>query len=322
MDFERLLEEKIEKTEACINKYLPREEGPAKKLAQAMGYAMQAGGKRLRPLILGESYALFGGRGRIAEPFMAALEMIHTHSLIHDDLPALDNDDQRRGRKATHVVFGEAMGILSGDALLNYAYEVALHSFDLAEGSGEVSRVVLSLQILAAKTGLYGMLGGQSVDVDCAGRAADKEMLEEIYLKKTAALLEAAFMIGAVLAGATAAQIQGMEQAGRKFGLAFQIQDDILDVTGSEEELGKPLHSDEKNGKTTYVTIYGIEEAKTQAEKLSREAVELLEGWGREMVSCRSWSSGCSPAKNNLRKRYRDIRKDPKAQRYTGDTSG
>ncbi|MCI9197223.1 MAG: polyprenyl synthetase family protein [Lachnospiraceae bacterium] len=281
MDFERLLEEKIEKTEACINKYLPREEGPAKKLAQAMGYAMQAGGKRLRPLILGESYALFGGRGRIAEPFMAALEMIHTHSLIHDDLPALDNDDQRRGRKATHVVFGEAMGILSGDALLNYAYEVALHSFDLAEGSGEVSRVVLSLQILAAKTGLYGMLGGQSVDVDCAGRAADKEMLEEIYLKKTAALLEAAFMIGAVLAGATAAQIQGMEQAGRKFGLAFQIQDDILDVTGSEEELGKPLHSDEKNGKTTYVTIYGIEEAKTQAEKLSREAVELLEGMGQ-----------------------------------------
>lgn len=242
---------------------------------------MQAGGKRLRPLILGESYALFGGRGRIAEPFMAALEMIHTHSLIHDDLPALDNDDQRRGRKATHVVFGEAMGILSGDALLNYAYEVALHSFDLAEGSGEVSRVVLSLQILAAKTGLYGMLGGQSVDVDCAGRAADKEMLEEIYLKKTAALLEAAFMIGAVLAGATAAQIQGMEQAGRKFGLAFQIQDDILDVTGSEEELGKPLHSDEKNGKTTYVTIYGIEEAKTQAEKLSREAVELLEGMGQ-----------------------------------------
>ncbi len=281
VDFERLLEEKIEKTEACINKYLPREEGPAKKLAQAMGYAMQAGGKRLRPLILGESYALFGGRGRIAEPFMAALEMIHTHSLIHDDLPALDNDDQRRGRKATHVVFGEAMGILSGDALLNYAYEVALHSFDLAEGSGEVSRVVLSLQILAAKTGLYGMLGGQSVDVDCAGRAADKEMLEEIYLKKTAALLEAAFMIGAVLAGATAAQIQGMEQAGRKFGLAFQIQDDILDVTGSEEELGKPLHSDEKNGKTTYVTIYGIEEAKTQAEKLSREAVELLEGMGQ-----------------------------------------
>lgn len=281
MDFERLLEEKIEKTEACINKYLPREEGPAKKLAQAMGYAMQAGGKRLRPLILGESYALFGGRGRIAEPFMAALEMIHTHSLIHDDLPALDNDDQRRGRKATHVVFGEAMGILSGDALLNYAYEVALHSFDLAEGSGEVSRVVLSLQILAAKTGLYGMLGGQSVDVDCAGRAADKEMLEEIYLKKTAALLEAAFMIGAVLAGATAAQIQGMEQAGRKFGLAFQIQDDILDVTGSEEELGKPLYSDEKNGKTTYVTIYGIEEAKTQAEKLSREAVELLEGMGQ-----------------------------------------
>ncbi len=281
MDFDRALEEKIEYTESCIDRYLPREEGFAKKLVQAMCYAMRAGGKRLRPLILSETYVLFGGTGEAAEPFMAALEMIHTHSLIHDDLPALDDDDQRRGQKATHVVFGEAMGILSGDALLNHAYETALHSFDLAGSAEEISRAAASLQILAAKTGIGGMLGGQSVDVDCGGNAADGAMLEEIYLKKTSALLEAAFMIGSVLAGAAPAETRAMEQVGRKVGLAFQIQDDILDVTGSEEELGKPLHSDEKNEKKTYVTLYGLQEAAGQVERLSKEALEILRGAGR-----------------------------------------
>ena len=278
MNFEQLLEQKIEETENCIRRYLPKEEGFAKKLAQAMNYAMMAGGKRLRPLILMESFRMFGGTGRTAEPFMAALEMIHTHSLIHDDLPALDNDDYRRGRKATHVVYGEAMGILSGDALLNYAYEVALHGFDLTAGTLETSRAVLALQILAAKTGLYGMLGGQSVDVDCEGNAVDKDTLQGIYLRKTSALLEAAFMIGAVLAGASAEQIRAMEQAGRKTGLAFQIQDDILDVSGNAKELGKPIHSDERNEKSTFVTLYGTEEASSQVKRLSREAVEILQG--------------------------------------------
>lgn len=282
MDFDRILGEKIKNTERCIDRYLPREEGFAKKLSQAMCYAMQAGGKRLRPLILGESYALFGGRGGAAEPFMAALEMIHTHSLIHDDLPALDDDDQRRGRRATHVVFGEAMGILSGDALLNHAYETALRSLTLAGSAEEMSRAALSLQILAEKTGIGGMLGGQSVDVDCGGNAADAAMLEEIYLKKTSALLEAAFMIGAVLAGASPDEVRAMEQAGRKVGLAFQIQDDILDVTGSEEELGKPLHSDEKNEKKTYVTLYGLQEAAGQVERLSEEALKILHGAGQD----------------------------------------
>lgn len=281
MDFDRALEEKIENTESCIDRYLPREEGFAKKLVQAMCYAMRAGGKRLRPLILSETYALFGGTGEAAEPFMAALEMIHTHSLIHDDLPALDDDDQRRGQKATHVVFGEAMGILSGDALLNHAYETALHSFDLARSAEEISQAAAALQILVAKTGIGGMLGGQSVDVDCGGNAADGAMLEEIYLKKTSALLEAAFMIGSVLAGAAPAETHAMEQVGRKVGLAFQIQDDILDVTGLAEELGKPLHSDEKNEKKTYVTLYGLQEAAGQVERLSKEALEILRGAGR-----------------------------------------
>lgn len=282
MNFEQLLEQKIKETENCICRYLPKEEGFAKKLAQAMNYAMLAGGKRLRPLILMESFRMFGGTGRMPEPFMAALEMIHTHSLVHDDLPALDNDDYRRGRKATHVVYGEAMGILSGDALLNYAYEAALHGFDLTAQPSETSRVVLALQILAAKTGLYGMLGGQSVDVDCEGKAADGDILQGIYLRKTSALLEAAFMIGAVLAGASAEQIRAMEQAGRKTGLAFQIQDDILDVTGSAKELGKPIHSDERNQKSTFVALYGLEEAIGQVERLSREAMEILQGMAKE----------------------------------------
>lgn len=282
MNFEQLLEQKIKETENCICRYLPKEEGFAKKLAQAMNYAMQAGGKRLRPLILMESFRMFGGTGRMAEPFMAALEMIHTHSLVHDDLPALDDDDYRRGRKATHVVYGEAMGILSGDALLNYAYEAALHGFDLTAQPSETSCVVLALQILAAKTGLYGMLGGQSMDVDCEGKAADGDILQGIYLRKTSALLEAAFMIGAVLAGASAEEIRAMEQAGRKTGLAFQIQDDILDVTGSTKELGKPIHSDERNEKSTFVALYGLKEAANQVERLSREAMEILQGMAKE----------------------------------------
>ena len=284
MNFEQLLEQKIKETENCICRYLPKEEGFAKKLAQAMNYAMLAGGKRLRPLILMESFRMFGGTGRMPEPFMAALEMIHTHSLVHDDLPALDNDDYRRGKKATHVVYGEAMGILSGDALLNYAYEAALHGFDLTAQPSETSRVVLALQILAAKTGLYGMLGGQSVDVDCEGKAADGDILQGIYLRKTSALLEAAFMIGAVLAGASAEQIRAMEQAGRKTGLAFQIQDDILDVTGSTKELGKPIHSDERNQKSTFVALYGLEEATGQVERLSREAMEILQGMAKDFL--------------------------------------
>lgn len=279
MNFEKELEQKTAAAEACIRRYLPAEEGFAGRLAQAMNYAMLAGGKRLRPLFLQESYRMFGGAGNLAEPFMAALEMIHTHSLVHDDLPALDNDDYRRGRKASHVVFGEAMGILSGDALLNYAYEAALHGFDLTK---ETSRVVLALQILAAKSGLYGMLGGQSVDVDCGGRGLDGDALISVYLKKTSALIEAAFMIGAVLAGARDEQIRAMEQAGRKIGLAFQIQDDILDVSGSISKLGKPIHSDEKNQKSTYVTLYGMEEAAGQVKRLSGEAVEILEGMAGE----------------------------------------
>ena len=244
-------------------------------MAQAMNYSMLAGGKRLRPLLMQETYRLFGGKEKVIWPFMTGMEMIHTHSLIHDDLPALDNDDYRRGRLTTHKVYGEAMGILSGVALLNYAYETMLLAF---ERTAYPERVIRGLSVIAEKTGIHGMLGGQSVDVENDGTPLTKEMLDYIYRNKTSALIEAAMMTGAILAGADENSVAIIEEAAGKIGLAFQIQDDILDVTSTEEELGKPVHSDEKNNKVTYVTLFGIEEASRQVKELSEDAVSLLKG--------------------------------------------
>ena len=227
-----------------------------------------------RPILLLETFRLFGGEGEVAEPFMAGIEMIHTHSLIHDDLPAIDNDDYRRGRLTTHKVYGEAMGVLSGVSLLNYAYETMLRAFSMTEDS---TRVIRALQIMADRTGIYGMLGGQSVDVENDGKPIDKATLDYIYEHKTSALLEASMMTGAVLAGADEEQTKLIGEAASAIGLAFQIQDDILDVTCTSEELGKPAHSDEKNNKVTYVTLFGIEEASAQVKKLSEKAVEILD---------------------------------------------
>lgn len=235
---------------------------------------MMAGGKRLRPMFLMESYSLFGGEERnVCGAFMAAIEMIHTYSLVHDDLPAMDNDDYRRGRKTTHKVYGEDMGILAGDALLNYAYETALEGAFLAK---DKDSAIEALRILARKAGVFGMVGGQVVDVEMTGKALDKERLEFIHRLKTAALLEAALMTGACLAGASKQEIQCMETIGKNVGMAFQIQDDILDLTGTMEELGKPVLSDEKNEKQTYVTLYGMEEAKKAVERYSEEALCVL----------------------------------------------
>lgn len=275
MNFQDKLKEKTGRAEEIIRKYLPDEEGFAVNMAQAMNYSMLAGGKRLRPLLMEETYRLFGGEEKVIEPFMAGMEMIHTHSLIHDDLPAIDNDDYRRGRLTTHKVYGEAMGVLSGAALLNYAYEVMLQAFALTE---EKERVIKALTLMANKTGIYGMLGGQSVDVENDGKPLTKEMLDYIYRNKTSALIEAAMMTGAILAGAEEKEVEIIGEAAGKIGLAFQIQDDILDVTSTEEELGKPVHSDEKNNKVTYVSLFGIQEASEQVKRLSEEAVSLIRG--------------------------------------------
>ena len=274
VNFKEELQQRTDYAEEVIRRWLPEERGFSKTMAQAMNYSMCAGGKRLRPILLLETLRLFGGDEKLAEPFMAGIEMIHTHSLIHDDLPAMDNDEYRRGRKTTHIVYGEDMGILAGDALLNYAFETACRAFE--EESEHALRIGKALKILADKAGIYGMIGGQVVDVQESGKAVSGEVLDFIYRLKTSALIEASMMAGAVLAGAEEGQVSRMEQIAGKIGLAFQIQDDILDVTSTTELLGKPVHSDEKNEKTTYVTWKGIEKAHEDVERLTQEAVDLL----------------------------------------------
>ena len=274
MNFEEEMKNNVAKLKTEIRKYLPREEGKQTTLLEAMNYSMLAGGKRLRPLLMMETYKMFGGESPVIEPFMAAMEMIHTHSLIHDDLPAMDNDEYRRGRKTTHVVYGEAMGILAGDGLLNYAYETVAKAFAMDPGNVNVGR---AMGILASKTGIYGMIGGQSVDVEMEGQPLSEDMLDFIYRLKTGALLEASMMIGAVLAGADEAHVAEMEKIAGDVGLAFQIQDDILDVTSTMQVLGKPIKSDEKNNKTTYVTLRGLEQAQKDVEQVSARAIERLD---------------------------------------------
>lgn len=272
-NFKKKLEESRNYAEQVIQSYLPKEEGFAAQLAEAMNYSMTAGGKRLRPILMYETYRMFGGEGRQIEPFMAAMEMIHTHSLIHDDLPAIDNDEYRRGRRTTHAVYGEALGILSGDSLLNYAYETALRAFSLTD---QTENVQTALQILAHKSGICGMLGGQSVDVMNDGKEISPKLLDYIYVHKTSALLEGAMMAGAALAKAGRSELSVIEAAARSTGLAFQIRDDILDVTSTTEELGKPVHSDERNHKVTYVTLFGLDGARREVDRLTAEATEAL----------------------------------------------
>ena len=272
MSFNEELQKRTAEIEEILKKYLPEETGFQKTVLEAMNYSVTAGGKRLRPMLMQETYRMFGGSGRVIEPFMAAIEMIHTYSLVHDDLPAMDNDEYRRGRKTTHAVYGEALGILAGDALLNYAFETAAGALSLELNE----RTAHAIQVLAEKAGIYGMIGGQVVDVESEGQAVSKEKLDFIYRLKTSALIESSMMIGAVLAGASEDEVEKIRQVAEDVGVAFQIQDDILDVTSTLEVLGKPIHSDEKNEKTTYVTLEGLEQAKKDVEEISRRALGTL----------------------------------------------
>lgn len=277
MNYKELKIEKVQQIEQLLKEYLPEKTGYQKEIMDAMEYSVMAGGKRLRPMLMRETYSLFADKDsddKIVEPFMAAIEMIHTYSLVHDDLPAMDNDEYRRGRKTTHVVYGEAMGILAGDALLNFAFETAAKTFSMfPEKSLLIGK---ALQVLAKKAGIYGMIGGQVVDVTSVGQRLSKEVLDFIYELKTSALIESAMMIGAILAGAGDKDVEKIETIAKNVGIAFQIQDDILDVTSTAEVLGKPILSDEKNEKTTYVTLVGIEKAREYVESISNEAISLL----------------------------------------------
>jgi geranylgeranyl diphosphate synthase type II len=274
MDIKAEIGRHTDEAEQIISSYLPKEEGYQKTVIEAMNYSFLAGGKRLRPILMLETYRLFGGRSKVIEPFMAAIEMIHTYSLVHDDLPAMDNDEYRRGKKTTHVVYGEAMAILAGDALLTYAFETATKALDIEPQNPGIGKAI---RILSAKAGIYGMVGGQTVDVESENTCdMTKEKLDFIYRLKTSALIEASMMIGAVLAGATGNEQKIVEEVASKVGLAFQIQDDILDVTSTMEVLGKPIGSDEKNHKSTYVTYEGIEKAGRDVADLSEQAIAQM----------------------------------------------
>ena len=274
MDIKAEIGRHTDEAEQIISSYLPKEEGYQKTVIEAMNYSFLAGGKRLRPILMLETYRLFGGKSKVIEPFMAAIEMIHTYSLVHDDLPAMDNDEYRRGKKTTHVVYGEAMAILAGDALLTYAFETATKALDIEPQNPGIGKAI---RILSAKAGSYGMVGGQTVDVESENTCdMTKEKLDFIYRLKTSALIEASMMIGAVLAGATGNEQKIVEEVASKVGLAFQIQDDILDVTSTMEVLGKPIGSDEKNHKSTYVTYEGIEKAGRDVADLSEQAIAQM----------------------------------------------
>lgn len=284
MNFEEELKKRTAYVESVLKKYLPKENEAYKMLTDAFSYSLMAGGKRLRPIFMLESFRLFNvdaqDEGSI-EPFMAALEMIHTYSLVHDDLPAMDNDEYRRGRKTTHVVYGEAMGILAGDALLNYAFEVAACAMEREKDPEKLRRMVKALNVLSSKPSIHGMIGGQVMDMQFSDKSRENNPPNEeeillMYRCKTSALLQCALMCGAYLAGADDKQAERLSKAGELIGLAFQIRDDILDVTGTVEELGKPVGSDEKNGKNTYVSLAGIERAQEKVERDSREAVDII----------------------------------------------
>ena len=280
-DIKAEINAKTEEIEKIIREYLPKEDGYQKTVIEAMNYSILSGGKRLRPMLMWETYKMLGGEGNTIKPFMAALEMIHTYSLIHDDLPCMDDDEYRRGRKTTHVVYGEAMAVLAGDALLNFAFETAAKSFGLVDEKDAVAvmRLAKALRILGMKAGIYGMVGGQCVDVEAEKeeKQISGEELLFIHKNKTAALIEASMMIGAVLAGADGETVKTLEKCAENVGIAFQIQDDILDVIGTLEELGKPIGSDAKNNKQTYVTIYGMDKAERDVTMLSEEAIACIE---------------------------------------------
>ncbi len=276
MEMREELKRRTEEVGRIVEQYLPEEIGYQKTVLEAMNYSVRAGGKRLRPMLMQETYRLFGGKGKVVEPFMAAIEMIHTSSLIHDDLPCMDNDELRRGLPTVWVRFGYDMAVLAGDALLIYAIETAAKACAMSREPEEAARIARAMGLLAEKTGIYGMIGGQVVDVELTSQPVTREKLDFIHRNKTGALLEASMMVGALLAGAGEEELEKVQQMASAIGLAFQIRDDILDVTSTAEQLGKPVLSDEKNHKTTYVTLVGMEQAREDVEMISAQAIALL----------------------------------------------
>ena len=273
MEFKEILKNKIDYVEKLLMAYMPKEEGYQKTIMQAMNYSLSAGGKRLRPILTLESCKAVGGNEEDAIPFAMAIEMIHTYSLIHDDLPALDNDDLRRGKPTNHKVFGEAMATLAGDSLLNYAYEIMLSSSLNKENSKKYLKAIYEI---AKHAGIYGMIGGQVVDVESENKIIDKDKLDFIHLNKTAAMIVGCMRAGAIIGDASEEELEKITKYSENIGLSFQIVDDILDIVGDEEKLGKPIGSDIENHKSTYPSLIGLDESKKVATDLIKEAKDSI----------------------------------------------
>lgn len=278
MNCKQILEQKAKQIDKYLEQYLPSEKEYPSIIFEAMRYSVFAGGKRLRPVLLLSACETLGGDTEKAIPFACAIEMIHSYSLIHDDLPAMDNDDYRRGMLTNHKKFGEDIAILAGDGLLHHAFEIM--SDACVKYCSE--KTVKAMQAIAHGAGVFGMLSGQVADVISEGKQIDEKTMYFIHKNKTAAMLQGALKAGTLLAGGTEQQIKLMEQAGEKIGVAFQIADDILDVTSTFQELGKPVHSDEKNEKNTFVTMYGIEASQKMVQTLSEEAIAIFQTFGEK----------------------------------------
>jgi len=278
MNLKEAMEAKKQLIDDELDKIIPDETSYPGILFKSMRYSVFAGGKRLRPVMALAACEIFDEDITKAMPFACALEMIHTYSLIHDDLPALDDDNFRRGRLTNHKAFGENIAILAGDGLLSYAFEVMSN----AVAKNPTAANAKALQAVAFAAGVNGMVSGQALDVVSEGKVLTKQQLDFINLNKTAAMIVGSVKAGAYAAGADEESVSILEKAAIKIGLAFQIQDDILDVVGTFEELGKAIHSDEKNDKTTYVTLFGLEKSKEIVETLSNEAIELFSTFGEK----------------------------------------
>ena len=280
MEFKNVLEEKIDYIETLLNEYMPKEEGYQQTIMKAMNYSLKAGGKRLRPILTLESCKIVGGKEEDAIPFAMAIEMIHTYSLIHDDLPALDNDDLRRGKPTNHKVFGDGMATLAGDALLNYAFEIMLSS---SIDKKDSNKYLKAINEIAKHAGIYGMIGGQVVDVESENKIIDKDKLDFIHLNKTAAMIIGCMRAGAIIGGASDEELEKVTKYGENIGLSFQIVDDILDITGEEDKLGKPIGSDIANHKSTYPSLLGLEKSREIARQLIEEAKSSIDGLSSEI---------------------------------------
>ena len=270
-----LLKEKAAQIDKALDAYLPSRDNLQSVIYDAMRYSLFAGGKRLRPILMLETAKMCGGSENEVMPFACAMEMIHTYSLIHDDLPAMDNDDLRRGKPTNHIKYGEAVAILAGDALVNKAFEIVSE-----HGGKDPARAMKAVSVLAKSSGTEGMIGGQIADMESEGKEITRDTLEYLHSLKTGAIIRSSCVIGAVMSDADETLVRAADEFARNLGIAFQIRDDILDVTGSEAELGKPIGSDARENKNTYVTLYGLRKAEELSALYSKKAKDALDVFG------------------------------------------